>query len=179
MNFGWQERGKFKFVSLMLVFLAVLPINAARAADDDTGLSVEDDASYRLNADATKNVKVWGGVPVPAGAYPAIVGITQAGSKQVQCTGSLIEPDIVLTAAHCVCGGITGSVVFADREGTGLSIKVAASTQHLSSCGGALTNGADIGLLLLSQKASVSPIEMQADEIVQAATRSLASAVLG
>jgi secreted trypsin-like serine protease len=145
-------------------------LGAAKADDEQVGLSIEQATNYRLNADALKKPKVWGGVPVSAGAYPAIVGITQAGSRQIQCTGSLIEPDLVVTAAHCVCGGITGSVVFGDREGTGTSIKVAGSTQHLDRCGAPLTSGADIGLLLLEQEAAVSPIEMQADQVIQTAT---------
>ncbi|MCK1707503.1 trypsin-like serine protease [Bradyrhizobium sp. 146] len=166
----WQSCLKFFSVMAATICLQGISMVAGRADEDDLGLSVEDDAAYRVNAEAIKNSKVWGGVPVAKGAYPAIVGITQAGRRQVQCTGSLIESDLVLTAAHCVCGGITGSVVFADREGTGSSIKVAASTHRSNSCGGALTNGSDVGLLLLSQKASVSPLEMQTDETVQAAT---------
>ena len=163
---------EFKLFPVALAVLAVLLTATSLKADDDdaAGLSVEQDAGYRLNADALKKPKVWGGVPVAAGGYPAIVGITQAGNKQIQCTGALVESDLVLTAAHCVCGGITGSVVFADKEGTGTSIKVLASKQALRSCGGALTDGADIGVLLLAQKASVSPMGIVPDQVVQTAT---------
>jgi secreted trypsin-like serine protease len=169
MQLGSYLRSRLLFL-LCIGLTSTLTPFAAEADDEEVGLSIEQDLNYRLNADGLKKPKVWGGVPVTAGSYPAIVGITQAGSKQIQCTGSLIEPDLVVTAAHCVCGGITGSVVFADREGTGTSIKVAATTQHLQRCGAALTSGSDVGLLLLAEKAGVSPIEMQADEVIQAAT---------
>jgi len=168
MRLGFHSKSKL-LVTLIALATSVIP-SYSNADDEDTGLSIEQDTNYRLNADEIKKPKVWGGVPVAAGAYPAIVGITQAGNKQIQCTGSLVEPDLVLTAAHCVCGGITGSVVFADREGSGTSIKVAASKHHLRSCGGALTDGADVGLLLLAQKASVIPIEIEADQVIQTAT---------
>lgn len=158
-----------KAASFILIMFASLAANVGKAADDEDGLSIEDDANYGLNAAEIKTTKIWGGTPVAAGAFPATVGITRSGTRQILCTGTLIQPDVVLTAAHCVCQGITGSVVFGDREGTGSSIKVAASTQHLRTCGGPLTDGLDLGLLLLARKSNEIPVEIQADEIVQSA----------
>ena len=43
--------------------------------------------------------EIVGGVPVAPGAWPFVVGV-QAGP--LQCTGSLVAPDLVLTAAHCI-----------------------------------------------------------------------------
>ena len=51
---------------------------------------------------------VVGGAVARAGKWPDAVGvITRSG---VSCTGTLIAPDLVLTAAHCA-GGITGVVI--------------------------------------------------------------------
>lgn len=156
------------FLLALAFLMRMAPVAAAEA--DEVGISVEQDKGYQLNADQVKIPKIWGGMPVTAGAYPGVVGITRANSKQLQCTGTLIERDLVLTAAHCVCGGITGTVVFGDLEGTGVIVKVSASRNALQSCGGPLTEGEDLGLLLLSTKSDVVPVEIQADDIVQKAT---------
>ncbi len=50
-----------------------------------------------------------GGVPTSPGAWPFVVGV-QAGSRL--CTGSLVAPDLILTAAHCIPEGVQpGDVV--------------------------------------------------------------------
>ena len=54
------------------------------------------------------------GEKVPSGGLPAVVGITQGTHPLPACTGVLIEPDVVLTAAHCACGGATGNVYVGD-----------------------------------------------------------------
>ena len=68
----------------MLALAILLPTAPTLADDtDDTGLSIEEDKSYQLNANEMRNESIWGGVRVMAGAYPGIVGITRAGSKQI------------------------------------------------------------------------------------------------
>ncbi len=56
------------------------------------------------SASASSRSAVIGGVPTPAGRYPAAgaLVLNQGGQWVFFCTGTLIAPDAVLTAAHCL-----------------------------------------------------------------------------
>ncbi len=72
---------------------------------------------------------VVGGTPVPAGKWPDAVAVLGA---QGSCTGTLIAPDVVLTAGHCA--GIHPTQVIADttnyRAAGGVKVGVERITAH-------------------------------------------------
>ena len=53
--------------------------------------------------------KIVGGTVAPAGAYPFFVSVKRASDNFAFCGGTLVSSVWVLTAAHCVDGGVTAA----------------------------------------------------------------------
>src|SRR3954451_15847164 len=62
-----------------------------------------------LGAQAFAEAPVIGGSAAPAGKWPDAVAVLYGG--QQECTGTLIAPNVVITAGHCVLGGAPDSVL--------------------------------------------------------------------
>lgn len=114
--------------------LFVLPAGAIEVDDPDTGGPAH----------------VVGGSQVPKGDWEDAAGIVYGGS--VSCTGTLIAPDLVLTAGHCA-GGIT-SVILAtnDYRSGGEQIGVQRTIEYPNSWG-----TVDVAVLILKEASSATP----------------------
>jgi hypothetical protein len=129
-------------ITLALLFTACLDTGQ----DFDTG-----------QIDSTSQ-SILGGVPGVAGDFPTTVAISNGGL----CTGTLISPDLVLTAAHCILPQLLGAssqeqvtsqtqVIFdADNlyGGSGTARRVTATIPHPNFTTNGLGDN-DIGLIRL------------------------------
>lgn len=69
------------------------------------------------------NIKIVQGLEVGDADYMAAVGMVYtrhgSGSRLPLCSGVLIQPDLVLTAAHCVCGSFVPTHIYVGRNPAG------------------------------------------------------------
>jgi trypsin len=100
--------------------------------------------------------EIVGGTPVAPGAYPWMVSLG-SGGRHI-CGGSLISPDVVMTAAHCIGGGtITARIKGGVLTSNGVeNIAVKAQIKHPNYNSG--TSDYDVAILLLSKSSSIPPV---------------------
>lgn len=121
----------------------------------------------KINAD----MLIVGGQDVPAGTQTYVTGLRRRPDSRNFCGGSLIAPQVVLTAAHCLGGIRYVSLGSDDLSGQATGQRVAVSRQIRHPQHNALDFSHDFALLLLAEPAS------SAWEIVTLATSALDSVV--
>ncbi|HBS30014.1 MAG TPA: hypothetical protein DEB06_11345 [Phycisphaerales bacterium] len=109
--------------------------------------------------------RIVGGVPDTADAYRACVAVGSATGWC--CTGTLVAPSVVVTAAHCVTGGCAARVfVGRDVRGPGRTIAVRSAIVHPEYRPGQN----DIAVLLLAEPVNdITPIRVAAASSVESA----------
>lgn len=123
------------------------------------------------------NATIVRGEPVAPGALRQVVGLTYGGERRARCTGTLIDRDIVLTAAHCVCVQRPTNVFVGDNTAStepssrGLFYPIV-ETRAALHCGAEGSDTAvDIAVVRLKNPVlGVAPLSYAADEIVDRAT---------
>jgi hypothetical protein len=86
---------------------------------------------------------------------PAVVMVMTPGGL---CSGTVVSPRVVLTAAHCFSAGMATEVVFGPSE--------AEATRRLEVAEGEGHPSFDIDMMTLVEPASVAPIPMFGDDLV-------------
>jgi uncharacterized protein (TIGR03382 family) len=127
------------------VALCVLAVPAIAFAEDG-GKPTQPQATVDTNK------AVIGGAVAPAGKWPDCAAIMFSG--QQECTGTLIAPNVVITAGHCVIGGPAPDHVLVGapnltRPQDGETLAVMKAIEYPSS-----QTSIDVGILLLSQSST-------------------------
>lgn len=117
-----------------------------------------------------------GGDLVDPGDWPDTVALMQQG--QAICTGTLIAPDVVLTAGHCVVQGANPTQVVAGTTNYTVGGETAQIAQKIESDEGWTTR--DIAVLVLaSDIVTVQPRTIGADCVADAFVDGVDSVVVG
>jgi secreted trypsin-like serine protease len=129
-------------------------------------------APASASADPRAGTSVVGGAPAQAGILSSVVFVTSQTSADsaMACSGTVVAPTVVLTAAHCLVDEATGSprpasgiVVSAGRlartdTGTGQDLSAARVIVHPAFDRHAIRS--DAAVILLSTPAAVAPVPL-------------------
>ncbi len=143
-----RETERMLFSKLSLPVMGVVILSMAGCQTDEAHVG-------------STNQSILGGVAITEGQFPTVVALIIAGGSKGLCTGTLVAPNWVLTAAHCVSPTVLGyssqqevtqnSVIVIDgtdlrSSGTALQVAETASFQGFERPG-----DKDVGLVRLSK----------------------------
>jgi MYXO-CTERM domain-containing protein len=145
------------------VLLAGSPAGAAPVGDPDAAPDPVEALSPH----------VVGGQPVPTGKWPDTAAVMFGGEQG--CTGVLVAPDVVLTAAHCIDGSLNEVLLGVnDLRHQGERIRVMRRVPYPD-----WSRSYDIGVLVLERASNVTPRALAVDCIEPYVQNSAPVAIVG
>ncbi|KYG08510.1 hypothetical protein BE21_23310 [Sorangium cellulosum] len=135
------------------------PLAAALLLLHGAGCAPAGDDAPPSSAEARQEVRNG----TPAAEDAAVVGIAVGG--EVGCTGVLIRPRVVLTAAHCLVGHRPDTVLVGPSATDGVHVGVAQAWSSPDYRAGAADH--DLGALLLREPLDAAPIPLSARPLAE------------
>ena len=135
-------------MSTRILIPAFLSLAVLACSDDGSGPATQSKSSFIVGGQ-------------PEAGYAAVGALVSDG--EAFCTGTLIEPRVVVTAAHCLDGARADQVSYfvgadATQLGSGTLLRASRLVQHPEWRGG--DDDPDIGVVVLAQAAQVEPVAL-------------------
>ncbi|RHY99874.1 hypothetical protein DYB37_012927 [Aphanomyces astaci] len=112
-------------------------------------------------------IEIVGGTEAKVGQHRYLAGLKRSATATTSCGGSLIAPNVILTAAHCTGSGLTTVVVgshFLSGSSDGELAKVTKEIRHPKYV--ASTNANDVAILLLDRSiTTIAPVAVSFETV--------------
>ncbi|KAF0708823.1 hypothetical protein As57867_006185, partial [Aphanomyces stellatus] len=112
------------------------------------------------------DIEIVGGKEAAVGKHLYVTGLRQTATASDQCGGSLIAPNVVLTAAHCTGDGLNYVSIgthYLSGAKDGEQIKVKQEIKHPKN--DANTNAYDFAVLILERASKFPPVQVSFDNV--------------
>ncbi|KAF0715499.1 Aste57867_3343 [Aphanomyces stellatus] len=136
----------------MKIFYALAASLIAFAAADDGG---------------DNQIEIVGGKEAAVGKHRYLAGLKRSATATSSCGGSLIAPNVILTAAHCTGNGLSYAVVgshYLTGSSDGELVKVIQEIKHPKNNPSTFSN--DVAILILERDiTSIAPVQVSFDAV--------------
>ncbi|KAF0715993.1 Aste57867_3079 [Aphanomyces stellatus] len=123
-------------------------------------------ALFATTQTSLAQLEIVGGKEAAVGQHLYVTGLRKTATASDQCGGSLIGPNVVLTAAHCLGNGLDYVSIgshFLNGAKDGERIKVKQEIGHPKN--DPRTNAYDFAILLLESHSKIPPVQLSFDAI--------------